>query len=74
MSTLTVKDIDKDKLGELTLQIKEQSAILLENDAAFVTKGNKQAAKRARVASLNLSKAAKKYREVSMSIFNPQTA
>jgi hypothetical protein len=46
---------------------------LLDNDA-FINKGNKQAAKRARVASLKAGKAAKQYRAESMRVLTPPTA
>jgi hypothetical protein len=59
-------DADKEKLGSLALVIKEQTEILLDNDA-FINKG-KQAAKRARVASLKAGKAAKQYRAESMRV------
>jgi ABC-type multidrug transport system ATPase subunit len=45
---------------------------LLDNDA-FINKGNKQAAKRARVASKS-RKAAKQYRAESMRVLTPPTA
>jgi hypothetical protein len=57
----------------LGLVIKEQTDFLLDNDA-FINKGNKQAAKRARVASLKAGKAAKQYRAESMRVLTPPTA
>jgi hypothetical protein len=73
MSNFKVSDADKEKLGSLALVIKEQTEIfLLDND--FINKGNKQAAKRARVASLKAGKAAKQYRAESMRVLTPPTA
>jgi hypothetical protein len=57
----------------LALVIKEQTEIFLLDDA-FINKGNKQAAKRARVASLKAGKAAKQYRAESMRVLTPPTA
>jgi hypothetical protein len=74
MSNFKVNDKDKEKLGSLALTIKVQTDIFLADNEAFVTKGNKQAAKRARVASLNAAKAAKEYRAESMRILMPPSA
>lgn len=74
MSNFKVSDADKEKLGSLALVIKEQTAIFLIDNEAFVNKGNKQAAKRARVASLKASKASKQYRAESMRILMSPTA
>jgi hypothetical protein len=52
----------------LALVIKEQTEIFLLDNDAFINKGNKQAAKRARVASLKAGKAAKQYRAESMRV------
>jgi hypothetical protein len=41
MSNFKVSDADKEKLGSLALVIKEQTEILLDNDA-FINKVNKQ--------------------------------
>jgi hypothetical protein len=53
--------------------VKEQTEIFLLDNDAFINKGNKQAAKRARVASLKAGKAAKQYRAESMR-YSPPTA
>jgi hypothetical protein len=70
MSNFKVSDADKEKLG-LALVIKEQTEIFLLDNDAFINKGNKQAAKRARVASLKAGKAAKQYRAESMRVLTP---
>jgi hypothetical protein len=57
----------------LALVIKEQTEIFLLDNDAFINKGNKQAAKRARVASLKAGKA-KQYRAESMRVLTPPTA
>jgi hypothetical protein len=57
----------------LGLVIKEQTEIFLLDNDAFINKGNKQAAKRARVASLK-KPAAKQYRAESMRVLTPPTA
>jgi hypothetical protein len=74
MSNFKVSDADKEKLGSLALVIKEQTEIFLLDNDAFINKGNKQAAKRARVASLKAGKAAKQYRAESMRVLTPPTA
>jgi hypothetical protein len=73
MSNFKVSDADKEKLGSLALVIKEQTEIFLLDNDAFINK-NKQAAKRARVASLKAGKAAKQYRAESMRVLTPPTA
>jgi predicted transcriptional regulator len=65
MSNFKVSDADKEKLGSLALVIRTDRDFSV--DDAFINKGNKQAAKRARVASLKAGKAAKQYRAESMS-------
>lgn len=68
MGNFTVKDGDKVLLEDLAYSIQKETDVFLKNDMAFLAKGNKQAAKRARVASLNLSKLTKQYRAASMRI------
>jgi hypothetical protein len=51
MSNFKVSDADKEKLGVVPSHQRTDRDFLLDNDA-FINKGNKQAAKRARVASL----------------------
>ena len=67
MGATKIDETVKDKLKTLSTKIEEQTTVLINNNEAFITKGNKQAAKRARVASLNISKATKEYRAISMS-------
>lgn len=66
MSTEKIEASVKEKLISLAAEIEKQTAALLLNNEAFISKGNKQAGKRARVASLNVSKATKEYRMFSM--------
>jgi len=68
MSNLKINDVDAKILTDLTLDIQEQSEIFSVNSEAFILKSNKQAAKRARVASLKLAKLSKTYRAESMRI------
>lgn len=70
MSKFKIKEEDKDKLEVLTTEIREQNDIFTKNDNMFKNKGNKQAAKRARVASLRVFKATKAYRAESMRILS----
>ena len=70
MAKFTVSNGDKVLLEDVAFAIQQETDTFLKNDVLFITKGNKQAAKRARVASLNLSRLAKKYREISMRVIS----
>lgn len=70
MNVFKIEDKDREKLNALSKTIKEQTEIFEINDSVFIEKGNRQAAKRARTASLNVSKATKEYRAESIRILS----
>ena len=70
MYTLTIPEANKEKIGELTLIIEEQTAIFIKNNNSFINKGNKLAGKRARAATQAITKAAKEYRAESLKIMS----
>lgn len=74
MSKFKISEENKESLEALTSTIQREADIFFKNDEIFRSKGNKQAAKRARVASLRLFKATKKYRAESMRILAPVKA
>lgn len=66
MYTLAISETNKEKIGQLSSIIEEQTAIFIENNNSFLNKGNKQAGKRARAATQAITKAAKEYRAESL--------
>jgi iron-sulfur cluster repair protein YtfE (RIC family) len=61
----TIDDKKKASIEELSTSIQYETEIFFKNNSDFLVKGNKQAAKRARVSSLKISKLTKQYRTLS---------
>lgn len=66
MTKYKVEEKAKESTVTLFAEIKIQTEILEKNNEIFVTKGNKQASRRARVATIALGDLYKRYRALTL--------
>ena len=66
MTKHKVKEQEKESTVKVFLEVEKQFNIMKINNELFIAKGNKQASRRARVASVQVSNLLKEYRHATL--------